>query len=270
LKLRKVNPNKIKVPEVRVTARFDDEMWRQFQASIKEIGAVAPIICCEVDGELVLVDGLHRLIEATNNKDLSIDVVVIPGDMSDVLTKNLFLDHMRGKTPPSEMVKVIEVLWKEFNLNSEQIATKTGMTRDYVEKLQSIAELTPLCREALDEGRIGVTQAFALTKLKDPVRQEMVLSQLMLYRWGVKELEGYIKDVLELIQAQEVAVPGQPERPPVKVKCVYCKGEFDPSEVACPNTCRECSGIMFASMAQARREVVISPSPDEGLAGTPK
>ena len=255
MKLRKVKPDTIKIPEVRVTARFDDETWAQFQASIKEIGAVAPIICCMVDEELVLVDGLHRLVEAQRNGAATIDVAVIDGDMVDVLTKNLFLDHMRGKTPPSEMVNVIEALWKEYQLDSEQIAAKTGMTRDYVEKLQLISELTPLCREALDEGRIGVGHAVALTKIKDPVRQETVLQQQQLYRWPVKELEKYIKDVLELVAYKEQKeVPGE-ARPPVKVKCIYCGEEYDLFEIATPITCRYCSGIMFASLAQARAEV---------------
>jgi len=261
VKLRKVKPDQIKVPEVRVTARFDDETWAQFQASIKEIGAVAPIICCLVDEEFVLVDGLHRLVEAQRSGAATVDVAVIDGDMVDVLTKNLFLDHMRGKTPISEMVSVIEALWKEYSLDSEQIAAKTGMTRDYVEKLQLISELTPLCREALDGGRIGVGHAVALTKLKDPVRQETVLHQLELYRWPVKELEKYIKDVLELLAYKEEKEAAPEPRPPVMVKCVYCGEAYDPSEIMAPVTCHYCSGIMFASIAQARAEAAPSQEP---------
>lgn len=258
MKLRKVKPDSIKVPEVRVTARFDDETWQQFQASIKEIGAVAPVICCLVDEELVLVDGLHRLVEAQRNGAATVDVAVIEGDMRTVLTRNLMLDHLRGKTPISEMVTLIEVLWKEYGMNSEEIAKDGVMTRDYVEKLMLISELTPLCREALDEGRIGVGHAVALTKIKDPVRQEMVLAQQQLYRWPVKELEKYIKDVLELVAYKEEKEAVEVDKQPVKVKCIYCGGEYDPSEVAAPITCRYCSGIMFASLAQARAEAAPS------------
>jgi ParB-like chromosome segregation protein Spo0J len=270
MKLRRVNPETIKVPETRVTARFDDETWRQFQESIRDVGPVAPVICCEVDGELVLVDGLHRLMEAINGKTGNIDVAVIPGDMVDVLTKNLFLDHLRGKTPVSEMVKVVEALWKEYGLDSEQIAAKTGMTRDYVEKLQLISELTPLCREALDEGRIGVGHAAALTRLKDPVRQEMVLNQLLMYHWTVKDLEAYITEVLAMISKQEPAPVAPAERPPVKIKCVYCGEEYDPAEIAYVATCRACSGVMFASMAQARRELEQAQAQPADSAEAPK
>jgi ParB-like chromosome segregation protein Spo0J len=263
MKHRKVKPDLVNIPETRVTARFDDETWQQFQASIQAMGAIAPVICCEVEGELVLVDGLHRLVEAKRSGQSTVDVVIIPGDMVDVLTKNIFLDHLRGKTPISEMVNVIEVLWKEYGLDSEKIAEKTGMTRDYVEKLQKISELTPYCREALDQGRIAVGHAVALTRVKDPVRQETILGQQELYHWSVKDLDKFITDVLALVEEGAVAPSGEERRPPAKVKCFYCRQEFDPSELAAPPTCRECSGIMIASMAQARRELADQEIPAE-------
>lgn len=251
---RKVRPDEVVVPKIRVTARFDEETWEQFQSSIEEVGAIAPIICCDVEGKFVLVDGLHRLQEAQKNGQAAIDMIVIAGDMVDVLTKNIFLDHLRGKTPVSEMVNVIEFLWKEEGLDSEKIAEKTGMTRDYVEKLQKLSELTPYCREALDSGSIGVGHGMALTKVEDPVRQETILRQQELYRWTVKDLDGYIDQVLAIVKEKEEAKVEPKEREPVKIKCFFCRHDYDPAEVAYPATCRECSSLMITSIAEAERE----------------
>jgi len=255
VKLRRVDPNSIVVPEVRVTARFDPELWEQFQGSIKEIGAVAPIICCEVDEKLVLVDGLHRLIEMRNNGAEKVDVAVIPGDMVDVLTRNLFLDHMRGKTPVSEMVPVIEVLWKEYGLDSEKIAARTGFTRDYVEKVQKLTDLTPYCRQALDEGRINVGQAYELVRLKDPVRQEMVEGQVELYHFKVLELREHINNILEMLTPapQEPTSPPTPE--PFLVECKFCHEKYDIHQIANPAICSGCAGVLYAAIAQARAEL---------------
>jgi ParB-like chromosome segregation protein Spo0J len=276
MNLRRVPPDKIVVPDVRVTARFDEETWAQFQSSIREVGTIAPIICCEMEPEqlwpeeqerkantqyiqsngkvLVLVDGLHRLVETRNNGAKVIDVAVVPGDMVDVLTKNLFVDHARGKTPPSEMVTVIEALTKEYHLDSEKIAAKTGMGRDYVEKLQAISELTPACRAALDEGKIGVGQAFALTKLKDPIRQETVLHQCLLYRWKTKELEEYIKDVLKIVEEREEAPPSPGPQEPYLIQCAFCHNKYPITEIANPATCRGCAGVLYEAIAIAERE----------------
>ncbi len=253
MKLRKVNPSKIKVPEVRVTARMNEEKTEQFKASVKDAGIDEPIKCFEVDGQLILSDGLHRLMEALANNLPLVDVYVREGTMEDVLCNNLMSGHLRGTHPVSEMVRSIKVLWKEYGCDSEKIAAKTGMTRDYVERLQLISELTPMCLKALDEERIGVGQAFALTKLKDPNKQEMVLGQLLLYRWNTKELEGYIRDVMALVQQQDTVTPSTKPREPVLIRCTYCGGMHEVFEIANPATCRECSGIMFAAVAEAKR-----------------
>ncbi len=254
MKLRKVDPNDIKVPEVRVTARMDEDTQRQFEESVKTIGIDEPIKCYEVDGELILSDGLHRLQEALANKMKTIEVYVRPGSMEDVLCNNLQSGHLRGKHPVSEMVKSIEVLWKEYGFDSDKIVAKTGLTRDYVEDLMLISELTPLCRAALDEGLIKVGHARALTRIKDPVAQEMYLQQSQIYRWTVKQLDSYIDEYLKALEPQAAAEQPQQAREPVKVKCAYCGAEGLPGEIANPNTCQECSGIMLASMVQARRE----------------
>ncbi len=259
MKLRRVDPRKIKVPEVRVTARFDEVTLEQFRASMKEIGQVAPIICCQIDGEYVLVDGLHRLQEAITLNTSTIDVAVTDGDMVDVLTKNIFLDHLRGKTPVSEMVRIIAVLWKEYQLDSEKIAAKTGMTRDYVEKLQMISTLTPMCREALDQERIKVGHAAALTKLTDPIQQEMVLGQQLLYNWPVRELEGHIRDILAIEAVQGTTTPVATQQLPPKLRCHFCGEERELGQLANPNICTSCAGVLLASFAQARREAETSP-----------
>ena len=255
MKLRKVDPQTIKVPEVRVTSQFDPEMLAMFKESTRVQGIISPILCCEMGDDLVLIDGLHRLTEALDNKLSKIDVVIVPGDMVDVLTKNLYMDHMRGKHPIGEMVKVIETLWQEYKLDSDQISKKTGLSRDYIERLQKISQLTPDCRQALEQGLIGVGHAGALARLTDPIKQSTVLNQQLLYRWSVKDLEAYITDVLALMQEQPVEGASQQVREPGKLVCAFCRGEFELGQVANPNVCQECSAVMFASMAEAKRQL---------------
>ena len=91
MKLRKVKPSLIKIPELRVTARFDEETRQLLRDSIKEVGIIAPIIVQEIEGELVLVDGLHRIEDSIAAGDHPIDVAVLDGDMVDLLCRNLFL-----------------------------------------------------------------------------------------------------------------------------------------------------------------------------------
>ena len=248
MKLRNVDPHSIKVPEVRVTAQFDEELYQQFKDSIAKVGSVAPPICYEVEKELVLCDGLHRLQEAINNGESTISVVVIPGDMVDVLTKNIFLDHLRGKTPVSQMVTVIKTLHQEYNLDSDQIKEKTGLTRDYIEKLVRISEASPVVLDALDRGVIGVGHAFELSRLPYPIQQEEILARHQVWRFTVKELHDQIDAVLRerenIKQAPPPTTKGEPPPPP-QYACEGCHQIIEPRYLRPVMLCPNCFGEVW-------------------------
>ena len=255
MKLRRVDPTKIHVPETRVTARMDEETTEAFRTSVETLGIDEPIKVFAVEGELWLSDGLHRLKEALRLKMPLVDVTVRPGTMIDVLCNNLMSGHLRGKHPVTEMVKAIGELYTIHKIGIEEIVKRTGLTQAYVERLIKISTLTPLILAGLDEGLIGVGQASALTRIADPVTQESVYHTVKQYRFRGKELDGFITDVLAN-QAGPVVITGPiPPAPPVLVRCEYCGAQGRPGEIANPNTCAACSLSMRQSIAMARVEL---------------
>lgn len=260
-----MDPRKIQVPEVRVTAQFDPELFAQFQESLKEIGQVAPPIVYDVQGELVLCDGLHRVNEAITNGMSSIDVAVLDGDMVDVMTKNIMVDHLRGKTPVSQMVKVIRVLYQDYNLDSDRIKERTGLTRDYVEKLIRISQASTVVQEALDQGIIGVGHAFQLSRLPFAIQQEEMIAKHQVYRLSVKELEGFIDQVIKEVEGlatEPAAVQPAAERPKPTYHCEGCKAEVDPRYLRPVMLCPECFGDVF-KLAKGREEIEV-PAEENG------
>jgi len=255
LKLRKIDPRKIVVPEVRVTSRFDPETLVMLKDSIKAEGLIAPIICCQVEEKFVLVDGLHRLQEAITQQLPIIDVAVTEGTMIDVLTRNLFMDHIRGKHPVSEMVQVIESLTKDYGLDSDAIAKKTGMTREYVENLQLISRLTPMIRAAIDDGSLKVTPALELTRLKSPEAQEEYFLLYRQFRWNTQTLHEYISERLAILETPPPPMSPAPPPAPHTAECVYCHGQFDLSQLSNPTTCIGCFTDMVRSMLLAQTEL---------------
>ncbi len=277
MKLRRIKISEITVPEIRVTARMDDETAAQFAESVKAIGVDEPIKVYEVDvaegvaiasvdggapqpvltsrKRFYLSDGLHRLNQVKAAGEEYIDAIVKPGTYEDVICNNLQSGHLKGKHPVSEMIKSVTYLWKEKGYDSIKIHEKTGLTQDYVEKLQKLSTLTPLILGGLDEGLVNVGQAFELTRLADPIQQESVYHTVKQYRFKGKELEGFIDDVLKL-QTPPPPVRGPaPPTGPILVKCEYCGAEGRPGEIANPNTCAACSLAMRQSIAMARAEL---------------
>lgn len=277
MKLRKVDPRKIVIPKIRVTSRFDPETLEMLRASMAAEGLVAPIIVCEVDvtgappppedkdipaggwpkpnKQLVLVDGKHRLDEAIALGMPTVDVAVVEGDMVDVLTRNLFMDHIRGKHPPSEMVAVVEELAKTYGLGPDDIAKKTGMTREYVENLMLISRLTPMVRAAIDDGSFGLTAAVQLCRLKSPEAQEEYFAYFRQYRWTVAILRDQISERLAVVNTPPPPPAPPPPAQPHTAECVYCRRQFQLKELSNPTTCIGCFGDMVRSMAMAQAEL---------------
>lgn len=238
----------IKVPEIRVRAQFDDELFKEFRESIKAVGQIAPIICYQVGEELVLCDGEHRLQEAITAGQEAVDVVVIPGDEVDVLTKNIFLDHLRGKTPVSDMVKVIRALAQDYGLDSEQISAKTGLTRDYIEKLQKIGEASPVVQQALDEGWIGVGIAFEISRLPYAIQQEEIIAKQRVYGFKVADLRELVTSTLREMDLLKTQPPT--EQPPgvthkVEYHCEGCRETLEARYLRPVMLCPNCFGEVW-------------------------
>ena len=255
MELVRVKPGEIVVPEVRVTAQFDEELYQRFKESIKAVGQITPPIVYKVKDQLVLCDGLHRIQEAIANGEAEIDVAVIPGDMVDVLSKNIFLDHLRGKTPVSQMVTVIKALNQEYNLDPDQIGEKTGLTRGYIEKLLQISTASPAVQEALDQGIIGVGHAFELSRLPYPIQQEEVIAKHQVWRFSIKELKEQVDAVLsemDLIKQSEAPITPSVPQPPRKYSCEGCKEETEPRYLRPVMLCPNCFGEVWR-LGKARK-----------------
>jgi hypothetical protein len=256
MELRKVDPRSIAEPEVRVTAQFDEELYEEFKKSLKEVGPIAPPIVYEVEGQLVLCDGLHRLQEAITNGMTEIDVVVIPGDMIDVLTKNIFLDHLRGKTPVSQMVKVIGALYQEYHLDPDKIKERTGLTRRYIEDLIKISEASPELLVQLDAGVIGVGHAREIARLPMRIQQEEILAKQQIWRYPVAELKGLIDETLHLMQVAPTGSSAATQaavKKPLEWRCEGCKEIVEPRYLKPVMLCPDCFGVLW-KLARAKEQ----------------
>jgi len=254
VKLRRVDPRKIRIPEVRVTARMSEETAEQFKSSVKEVGIDEPIKCYLVGEELWLSDGKHRLDEALANGLELVDITVREGTMVDVMCNNLMSGHLRGKHPISEMRRVISELFTVHHVGIEEIRRRTGYTQAYVENLLLVSELTPLVLAALDEERIGLGIALLLAKFKDPVEQEKHFWMKVNCHMDLPTFRQYLKEYEAAIAAQAAPPPAPTERPLALIKCAYCGDAHPLEELASIITCHACAGILYGAIAQGQRE----------------
>lgn len=248
MKHMKVDPRKIKVPEVRVTSQFDADTRAQFEAAVKEWGIETPILCFEVNGDLVLVDGKNRLDEALTLGLPQVDVVTREGDMVQVLTRNIYLDHLRGKHNVTDMIRVLRSLSEDYGLDPDQIAEQTYKNRDYVERLLKISQASPAVLESLDQGIIGVGHAYELSRLPYAVQQEEVIAKTQIYRLKVHDLKELVDNTLvemQNIQSQPAPAADIEHRPPPVYHCEGCQDEIEPRYLRPVMVCPDCFGEIW-------------------------
>jgi ParB family chromosome partitioning protein len=247
-RLREVDPVEIIVPDVRITADWDPELYSMFRDSVREMGIQEPILCVEENGKLLLVDGLHRLQEAKLQGLRKIRAVVIPGTLKDAMLKNLVLNRLRGKTKTSELTKVVLHLLEKYNISYEELC-KTGLNRDYIEKVLFIHEhAIPPVKQALDQERISVGHAYEIARVPNEESQRRLLSMVERFDIKVLDLHDIVEETIRLLNEKEKAkaeAPAAVPPPPVEdtVRCHLCEKERPISKVRGFNICIYCWSI---------------------------
>ena len=256
-RLSYLDPNKIQVPEVRVTSTWPPEFLEMLKTSIAAEGIQQPILVAQDGKNLVLIDGLHRLEEAKLQGMKKVPCVIITASMKDILLKNLYMNRLRGGIKASEMVKVITTLRNEHGLTSEDVAKETGLRREYVEKILETSKAASEVLEALDREEIGVGHAWEIARVPNRDIQLRLLGQVFTYRLTIKDLHNIVNETLEILtkRAQLEKKPRAPEPTSIPtVRCHLCEIEWPVRKVVGVNICMSCYAIAHEAISKARKE----------------
>jgi len=248
MRIISLNPKDVQVPDVRVTSQWEPELLEMFRKSMKDMGMQSPIIVVEEAGKWILVDGLHRLEEAKLNDHPKIQAAVVRGSMKDVHLKNLVLNRLRGKTPPTQMAKVLIELQEKHNMNPGAIAQSIGFRREYVDQMLELGKAEPEVLTSLDQEEISVGVGWNIARIQDRDVQLRLLGQARMYRLSVKDMKDVVDETRLILEQREKASKEPPSPEPPKVHTVNCKlcGEAHlPAELAGVIACRRCYGLAY-------------------------
>jgi len=256
IKVTMIDPKLLQVPDVRITSTWEPEMLKMFRDSIGTEGIQNPLIVVKENGNLWIVDGLHRRDEALLKGISTVPCIVTDGSMRKVMTKNLYMNRLRGGIKASEMIEVIKWLYEHEGMNSDAIKRETGLNRDYIEKLLATGKAVPEVLEALDKEEIGVGHAYEISRIIEKDVQLRLLAQIFQYRLTVKDLKTVVGDTLELLQARANAPQGPEQPPPIqipKIRCHACEEEYPLKKVSGVNLCVHCYGILIDEIRKRRK-----------------
>jgi ParB family chromosome partitioning protein len=249
--------NIIKIPDLRVTAEMPDDLLEQFKESIKKSGIKNPLKILYQNGEYILVDGLHRLIEAKMANQKEVPCVVVKGTLEEALLENLATGKLQGRGKVTDMIKVVKYLHDEKGMSVEEIAARSGYKTDYLYDLLAIANAHPDLLLALDEEKIPLGAAKELARV--PIVDVMLkmLYEVIYRRMTVREVKEYVDltlEALELKKKKQEEAKKLPPRELVPVTCWVCGQEAPAKDMISFLLCPRCQAVLFDYKAKIRAE----------------
>jgi len=223
-KIVEVPIDQIKIPEVRVHSYFEKAEHEALKESMREFGQRVPIILYEVDGELWLADGYHRLQTAKELGWKTIKAIIRKGDRTMVDIDNLITAAIRGRNNPALFAKVVKRLKDEYGLTWKEIAKKVGYSPAEVRKYYDLNELPQEVLDLVGSGKLAVSKAILLLQIPDPRMQVQAAEDIVKYGYSESQVRELVRYYLEAMSEAPVSPRPTLVRPEAEsyIHCEIC------------------------------------------------
>ncbi len=260
----------IVIPDIRVTSVMPEDLQEQFKGSIQVQGVLNPVKCVWDGQRIILVDGLHRIMEARNAGHEKVPAVVVPGDLKKCLLENLTTGKLQGRGKVTDMIRTVRYLIEEEGMDTAEVAASTGYKLDYIEDMLAIAKAHPDLLKALDDELIPLGAARELARIPEPEVMLRLLYQVIMYRMKVSDVKDLVDRTLEVMRKEEEKKKKGIEHRPreeVLLECWVCGEKHPAMHMKSPILCPVCMSVLFEARARVRAELMATPKAGAGAHG---
>lgn len=174
---------------------FDQEALIDLKESIKEHGVVSPVVVRPADdneGRYVLVLGERRLRASKMAGKESIPALVRRVSAQQAAEMTVIENVVREDLNPLEQAEAFRVLSKEFNLTQQQIAERTGVSRETVSNYMRLLRLPEKVMGYMLEERLSFSDARLILSLENPAHIEAVAEEVVTKHMKWDEIEDRV------------------------------------------------------------------------------
>ncbi|RLC85631.1 MAG: hypothetical protein DRJ03_11175, partial [Chloroflexi bacterium] len=266
---------KINVPRERVTSVWSPELEEEFLESIKTKGILKPLDLMEVEGELWLVDGLHRLLAAEKLGIPKVPARIKKGSIETLLIENIIVNRQRGKSNPAQEAECLAFLVYKRRFPLENAAKQLGLSPSWAKKLLKISTLPDEIKDLIKHGKIPVTGAFYIADLPSATEQIQLARDAANWNYSVEQIKARVAQLLNPdLEPQQGSYTftsnGKPQKIPLR--CRYCGKELPDYGKQYIWICTECEQLaadLIQSYKQALTQIQqqkqpAQPEPAEG------
>lgn len=176
---------------------FEPEPLQELANSIRTHGIIQPIIVRRVGERFELVAGERRW-RAARMAGLAEVPVVIQQIGDDKLLEVALIENIqRSDLNPMEIARALARLQKEFSLQHEELALRTGKDRSTITNLLRLLKLPEEVQLMVQERRLSMGQAKVILGLPSETMQLDAAQKAVAQGLNVRHLERLVKKMLE-------------------------------------------------------------------------
>ena len=189
----------IKVPDIRVTSQWGADLEAEAERSMESKGILDPVQLRRVAGELVLVDGFHRLLFARKKELKTVTAIIREGNDSDVLIDNLITARQRGTSDPVQEGEVMKALNEDQGMSWDEVGRLSGLSKNYAKTLTNLVDLPDTVRALVSDGKLSVRGAVTIRRLKDVDLMVQVALDATNWDYTIDQIRERVREILEYV-----------------------------------------------------------------------
>ncbi len=176
--LQDIPLDKLRPSPYQPRTQFDDQAIETLAASLKEQGAIQPILVRQAGGQYELIAGERRVRAARAAGLESLPAIVRDLSDDEAATVTLIENIQREDLNPIDEAQALRGLADRLNQTHEQVAERVGRARATVTNLIRLLELCPEVQQLVRDGKISMGHARVLVPL--PANRQKKLAQAIL------------------------------------------------------------------------------------------
>ncbi|MFA5173367.1 MAG: ParB/RepB/Spo0J family partition protein [Candidatus Paceibacterota bacterium] len=180
---------------------FDEEALKELASSIREFGVLQPLVVTKnikdtptgAEVEYELIAGERRLMASKLAGLERVPVIVKNSTPKKEKLELAIIENLqREDLNPIESARAFAKLQDEYGMTQREIASRLGKSREVVANSMRLLSLPSYIQQAVEEGKIGESQARLLLSVSNLDNQQKIFEDLLKNNLSVRELKNRI------------------------------------------------------------------------------
>ena len=212
-----MNINKVEPNREQPRKKFDEDALLELSESIKQFGALQPLLVTERDDYFEIIAGERRWRAAKLAGVKEVPVIIKKLTEKEIMIISLLENIQREDLNPIEEAQGYKRLIEEFNLKQDEVAEQVSKSRTAVTNAMRLLKLSDKVQQMLIDEMLTTGHARALLAIEDHDKQYEIAQRIFDEKLSVRDTEKLMKN----LQNEKANVPTATNKIDPQLRAIY-------------------------------------------------